>query len=202
LDRRIVTSESDTLGAWLDALAARSPAPSGGAAVAVVLAGAGALAAMVARFSSSRLPDAAEVAAEADFLRHRAFALAAADEDAFLAVLDSPKDTSGTDGGARAGDAFVVATEIPLELLSIASRVMFLLKQLEAGGNPRLRGDALTGAQLARASARSAATLARLNLAGVSERDRGRLLARLVGLEADIDALAGGSWLAPPETVG
>ena len=79
----------DTIAAFLDQLAARVPAPGGGATAALHAAQAAALIAMVARYShgaryNAELMD--RIITEADELRQDALALAEADAEAFGAV--------------------------------------------------------------------------------------------------------------------
>ena len=72
----------DTIAAFLDQLAARVPAPGGGATAALHAAQAAALLAMVARYSDGPRYDAGlmnRIVAEADELREDALALAEAE---------------------------------------------------------------------------------------------------------------------------
>src|SRR6266536_1577811 len=82
----------DTIAAFLDQLAARVPAPGGGATAALHAAQAAALLAMVARYSDGPRYDAGlmnRIVAEADELREDALALAEADATAFGAVAEA-----------------------------------------------------------------------------------------------------------------
>jgi formiminotetrahydrofolate cyclodeaminase len=82
----------DTIAAFLDQLAARVPAPGGGATAALHAAQAAALLAMVARYSDGPRYDAGlmnRIVAEADELREDALALADADATAFGAVAEA-----------------------------------------------------------------------------------------------------------------
>src|SRR5579864_3200336 len=82
----------DTIAAFLDQLAARIPAPGGGATAALHAAQAAALLAMVARYSDGPRYDAelmSRIVTEADALRGQALALAEADADAFGAVAEA-----------------------------------------------------------------------------------------------------------------
>src|SRR5882757_2024802 len=91
----------DTIAVFLDQLAARVPAPGGGATAALHAAQAAALLAMVARYSDGPQYDAAlmeRVVAEADSLRSEALGLAEADAAAFGAVAAAyqlPRSDSG-----------------------------------------------------------------------------------------------------------
>jgi formiminotetrahydrofolate cyclodeaminase len=140
---------------FLDRLAARTPAPGGGGAAAVTGAMAAALVAMAARFSVTRLPAAGELADQADELGRRAADLAEADSRAYTAVLGA--------GPGQRREALLSAAVVPLEIAEIGARVARLALRVAEGGNPNLRGDAVTGVLLAAASARSAACLVDIN---------------------------------------
>ncbi len=147
-------------------LAAREPAPGGGAAAAVTGALAAALVAMAARFSDARLPAAAEVAGQADELRARLAGLADRDAAAFRAVLDAyglPRDDGG-ERRQRITAALHAAALVPLGIAESAARVAELAAGVAAEGNPNLRGDTIAGARLAEAAARSAAALVDINV--------------------------------------
>ena len=53
---------------------------------------------------------------------------------------------------------------MPLEIAGIGARVALMAARVAEAGNPNLRGDAVTGAVLAAASARSAASLVDINV--------------------------------------
>ena len=149
---------------FLDQVAARSPAPGGGGAAALTGALAAGLAAMAARFSAAQLPDAADLAARADQLRHRAAELVDEDAQAYRRVLDAlalPRDAAGR---AQVREALQVAATKPQEMTQIAAQVAELAARLAVAGNPNLRGDSVTAALLAEASARSAAALVDINV--------------------------------------
>ena len=64
----------------------------------------------------------------------------------------------------RIRDALHGAVIVPLEIAEAAAQVGQLATGVAAGGNPNLRGDAITAAYLAEASARSAAALVDINV--------------------------------------
>ena len=163
---------------FLDQLAARTPAPGGGVAAAVTGAMAAGLVAMAARFSATRLPGAGELADQADELRRRLDQLADMDARAYAAVLDAGRQP-GDDGQRRERmrEALLGAAHVPLEIAGIGVEVAVMAARLAEAGNPNLRGDAVTGAVLAVASARSAACLVDINV-------------RLGGLEPDLSRRA------------
>jgi formiminotetrahydrofolate cyclodeaminase len=155
-----------SLAEFLDQLAARTPAPGGGAAAAVTCAMAAGLVEMAAAFDSgSRLDD---VGARAHELRGKVAALAAADGRAYALVLDALRIPAGAERTLRLDAAVLGAIECPMLMLEIAAEVATLAADLAERGNRNLEGDALAGALLAEASARSAATLAQLNVSMLS----------------------------------
>ena len=152
---------------FLELLAAREPAPGGGAVAAVTGALAAGLVAMAARFSDARFPAAANVARQADELRARAAALADQDAAAYGAVLGAyrlPRDGDGAQRRDRITAALHRAATVPLEIVEIAAQVAGLAAGLAGRGNPNLRGDTIAAAHLAEASARSAAALVDINV--------------------------------------
>ena len=150
---------------FLDQLAARTPAPGGGGAAAVTGAMAAGLVAMAARFSATRLPGAGELADEADELRRRLAQLADLDTRAYAAVLEALRLPEGTSQReVQRQEALLGAALVPLEIAGIGARVAAMAVRVAEAGNPNLRGDAVTGAVLAAASARSAACLVEINV--------------------------------------
>ena len=141
---------------FLDQLAARTPTPGGGGAAAVTGAMAAGLVAMAARFSARQLPEAGDLADQADRLRFMAAQLADMDARAYTAVLATR--------GPERKEALLAAAMVPLEIAAIGARVAGLAVRVAEAGNPNLRGDAVTGAVLAAASARSAASLVDINV--------------------------------------
>jgi formiminotetrahydrofolate cyclodeaminase len=155
------------VGQFLDQVAARTPAPGGGGAAAITAALAAGLVAMAARFSQAQLPDAAEIARRADELRHRAAELVTEDGQAYGCVLEAfalPRDAGTGERDQRIRAALERAAAIPGEMTQIAAEVAGLAARLAAEGNPNLRGDSISAALLAEASARSAAALVAINV--------------------------------------
>jgi formiminotetrahydrofolate cyclodeaminase len=145
-----------TVGGFLESLAARRPAPSGGAAAALTLAMAAALTAMAARFARSAELNA--LAGPADELRARLIELADADAEVSADVL-----AAGRDRAARA-EAMRAATEVPLEMARRGAEVAGLAARLAAEGNQNLAGDARAAVLLAEAGVRAAAELVGINV--------------------------------------
>ena len=141
------------------------PAPGGGGASAVTAALAAGLVAMAARFTTAQLPAAGTIGEQADRLRHRVAGLADEDATAYQAVLDAfalPRGAAGR--RERIRDTLHGAATVPLEIAEVAAQVGQLATGVAADGNPNLRGDAITAAYLAEASARSAAALVDVNV--------------------------------------
>jgi len=169
-----------TLREFLDQVAAREPAPGGGTVAAVTVAMAAGLATMAARFSAGHLDQAKAVAGQAETLRARVEPLADADAESYRRVLEAfalPREH-----GAEAEElrrqrirhALEDAAEVPLKVAEAGAEVAGLAATLAEGGNPNLRGDAITAGLLAAAGARSAAGLVAIN---VGDRDQRALRA-------------------------
>jgi formiminotetrahydrofolate cyclodeaminase len=172
---------------FLDQLAARTPAPGGGGAAAITGAMAAGLVAMAARFSVKQLPEAGDLADQADKLRLMAAQLADMDAQAYAAVLEAGRQP-GDDRqrGERTREALLGAAHVPLEIAAIGARVAAMAVRVAEAGNSNLRGDAVTGALLAAASARSAASLVDINVAlGGLDPELSRRAARAVADAGD-----------------
>ena len=87
---------------FLDQLAARSPTPGGGGAAAVTGAMAAGLVAMAARFSARQLPEAGDLADEADRLRYMTSQLADMDARVYTAVLATRAPIAAISSGTMA----------------------------------------------------------------------------------------------------
>ena len=147
------------VAAFLDDVAAATPAPGAGAVAATVAGLAAALVEMAARFSPSW--DGSDGAlADAQALRARLAPLAAADGDAYAGFLAARRE-GGDETAAR--DRIV---EIPLEIAACAAETGSLARSLAENGNPNLRGEAVAAAHAASAAASIAARLVELNLEG------------------------------------
>jgi methenyltetrahydrofolate cyclohydrolase len=146
-----------SVGGFTERVAARTPAPGGGAVAAVTAASAAALVAMAARFSEAP-------AGPAEKLRARLEPLADADADAYTAVLAAyrlPADDPVRRG--RIADALAAATAVPREVAAAAREVAGLADELVESGNRNLVGDARVAALLARAAAEAATALVEIN---------------------------------------
>ena len=170
---------TDTIETFLAQLAARVPAPGGGATAGLHAAQAAALVAMVARYSdSAKFADHAEeiatVAATADRLRENALALAEEDAAAFTAVTQAYGLPKGTPDEAAAryeaiAQALVAAAHVPAIVVAVAEQVLSLAEQLLPIGNRNVISDVAAAAEAARAAATTARVNVEINLGGIKD---------------------------------
>jgi formiminotetrahydrofolate cyclodeaminase len=150
------------LGELLDQIAARTPAPGGGAAAALAGATAAALVEMAAAFAAQRpAADAniVNVRERAATLRQRLLELADVDVAAYAGVLEARPDRNAVEA------ALVRAADPPLQIATAATEVTELaIAAATAPGNRHLLGDATAAGVLAEAAARAAARLVEINL--------------------------------------
>ena len=175
------------VGRFLGLLAAGEPAPGGGAAAALAVALAASLCAMSARLSPAQLPDASELAADAERLSGLVASLGQADAESYgrvLAALRLPKEPGPERRKQEIATALSAAADVPMRVVEIGTQVAALGARVAAEGNPNLRGDAATAALLAEAGARAAALLVRINLAGDAGDDRPARAQRLLAQAA------------------
>ena len=182
-----------TVGRFLDALSATTPDPSGGGVAALAVALAAGLCVMTAGLSARQLPEAPRLAEQASRLRDRAAPLAQADAEAYRAVLTAlalrARDPAAP-GEPRMAAALSQACVVPMEVAEIGAELAAVAAAIAAGGNPNVRGDAVTAALLAAAGSRAAAALVRINLAGAEDDDRPARAERLAAGAALLAASA------------
>ena len=168
----------ETIGSFLTRLAARSPAPGGGATGALHAAQAAALLAMVARFSDGPRYDAeavGRVRAAADGLADEAVGIAVADQAAFgvvIAAYQLPRDT-GEEKAARSAaiaDALGGAARPPADLMAASVRLVGLAEQLLPVANKNVTSDLAAAAAAISAAAVTAQLNIEANLAGVRDK--------------------------------
>ena len=167
----------DTIEAFLDQLAARVPAPGGGATAALHAAQAAALLAMVARYSDGPRYDAElmnRISTEADELREDALALAEADAAAFGAVAAAyqlPRETEAErqDRSASISSALAGATRPPADVVRTALLLVSLAEELLPAGNRNMVTDLAAAAVATRAAAVTARLFIEINLKGITE---------------------------------
>jgi methenyltetrahydrofolate cyclohydrolase len=166
-----------TIGEFLDQLAARVPAPGGGATAALNAAQSAALLAMVARYSDGPRYDAelmGRVVADADELRGEAMALAEADVDAFGAVGGAyrlPRETAEQKAARSAAiaEALAGAARPPAGVIRVALTLTGLAEELLSAGNRNMITDVAAAAQAARAAAVTARAFIEVNLRGIKD---------------------------------
>jgi len=167
----------DTIAAFLDQLAARVPAPGGGATAALHAAQAAALLAMVARYSNGPKYDAGlmnRVVTEADALREDALALAEADANAFAAVAGAyllPRATEQETSARSAAisSALAGAARPPADVVRTALLLVSLAEDLLPAGNRNVITDVAAAAEAARAAAVTARLIIEINLKGITD---------------------------------
>jgi succinate-semialdehyde dehydrogenase/glutarate-semialdehyde dehydrogenase len=178
-----------TVGRFLDALSATTPDPSGGGVAALAVALAAGLCVMTAGLSARQLPEAPRLAEQARRLRDRAAPLAQADAKAYRAVIAALRARdAAAPGKPRMAAALSQASVVPMEVAEIGAELAAVAAAIAAGGNPNVRGDAVTAALLAAAGSRSAAALVRINLAGAEDDDRPARAERLAAGAARLAA--------------
>ena len=167
----------DTIAAFLDQLAARVPAPGGGATAALHAAQAAALLAMVARYSDGPRYDAGlmnRVVTEADALREDALALAEADAKAFGAVAAAYRLPRATEQetsarSAAISSALAGAARPPADVVRTAFLLVRLGEELLPAGNRNVITDVAAAAEAARAAAVTARLIIEINLKGITD---------------------------------
>ena len=166
-----------TIGVFLDQLAARVPAPGGGATAGLQAAQSAALLAMVARYSDGPRYDAelmGRIAGDADELRGEALALAEADVDAFGAVAKAyrlPRETAEQQAARSAAiaEALAGAARPPARVIRLALTLTGLAEELLSAGNRNMITDVAAAAEAARAAAVTARAFVEVNLRGIKD---------------------------------
>ncbi|WP_433755034.1 cyclodeaminase/cyclohydrolase family protein [Nocardia sp. CA-135398] len=190
------------LAQYLTDLAAKVPAPGGGAVAALHAAQGAALVAMVARYTT-RAKDAEHrpvidrIIEAADASRERALALADADAAAFTAVGNAyklPKDSA--ERAAARGDAITAAlleaARVPAAVVDEADEVLSLAAELLPIGNPNVVTDIGAAADAARAAATSSQLNIEINVRSLSAEQGDKfatVLIRIDEITARADAL-------------
>jgi formiminotetrahydrofolate cyclodeaminase len=187
----------ETIENFLERLAARVPAPGGGAAAALHAAQGAALVGMVARYSTGEKyaqhrETVERVIAESDELRAAALRLAEDDAAAFTAVTDAYKLPKATDEEASARSAAIAAALIgagrpPAEVIAVAGRVVDLAAELLPIGNPNVVSDVAAATEAARAAATTARVNVEINLGGIKDE---QARAELTASADAVDAIA------------
>jgi formiminotetrahydrofolate cyclodeaminase len=174
-----MTGRDETIGSFLEKLAARTAAPAGGAAAALNAAQAAGLLAMVARYTTGPKYEAVaqtaeRVIREADQLRAECTDLIAADAAAFGSVAAAyglPKDTADQQAARSAAiaAALVTATVPPAAVIAAAARLLDLAEALAPAGNRTVLGDLAAAADAIRAATATSRINVEANLAGITD---------------------------------
>lgn len=163
---------SSPLFAVMSDLAARTPAPGGGGAVAIAAATGAATVQMAVAFSAKAMREAAEAPSHAETIKRletqRRELLASADRDAeaFERLQDAQRLAKET-GEASSDDveqASRACIGVPRDQLRISMDILRLAAELAKVTNPRLASDLAIGAVLAEAAVNAAAWNIRVNL--------------------------------------
>jgi formiminotetrahydrofolate cyclodeaminase len=194
----LTTVRDETVEAFLGQLAARVPAPGGGATAALHAAQAAALVAMVARYSNGARYDAdlmARILTEADELRDEALTLAEADAEAFGAVSAAyqlPKETTELlqARSAAIAEALIGAARPPAEVIRAARRLIELAEDLLPAGNRNVITDVAAAAEAARAAAVTARVNIEVNLRGIKASATGASAIGASAIGAELTATA------------
>jgi methenyltetrahydrofolate cyclohydrolase len=170
---------AETISSFLEELAARTPAPGGGAVAALQAAQAAALLAMVARYSDGPRSAGHEelvaaVLTEADRLRAECVALITADAEAFGSVAAAytlPRDTAEQKAvrSAAIAAALIPATAPPAEVVAASARLLGLAAALCPVANRSVIGDLAAAVASIRAAAAAGRINIEANLPGMSD---------------------------------
>ena len=188
------TPDTSTIAGFLEALAAKVPAPGGGATAAVHLGQAAALVAMVARYTTgSRYAEhhalVAAVCERADRLRANALQLVDDDMAAFSGVISAYQLPKSTASEAQARSAAIAAAairaaDVPAVVADGAAEVIDLAEQLLPVGNANVISDVAAAADAARAAATTARVNVEINLSSISDAAaRESLITRMTGVD-------------------
>lgn len=171
--------QDETIGGYLEALAARVPAPGGGAAAALHAAQGAALLGMVARYTTGEKYAEHKVAVEelieaTDRYRTQALGLAEADAAAFGAVGEAyklPKDTEEAKAARSAAiaEATIGAARPPAEVVALCVALLGVAQTLLPIGNRNVISDVAAAAEAVRAAAVSARVNIEINLGAVTD---------------------------------
>ena len=136
---------------YIEALASTAAVPGGGSAAALAAAMGAALVSMVAKLSARKADTAKDrevlinLVPQLDELGSRLLGLSQEDIDAYRGVIDARK--SGTTGPALAR-AYQRAAEVPLEVATVASRVIAMLPEVSRRAWEMTASDLAVGSEL------------------------------------------------------
>jgi formiminotetrahydrofolate cyclodeaminase len=188
----------ETITVFLDQLAARVPAPGGGATAALHAAQSAALLAMVARYSDGAKYDAGlmnHIITEADGIRNDALTLAERDAAAFGAVAGAYRLPKETDEERQARSAAITAAlaeaaRPPADVIRLALVLVSLAEELRPTGNRNVITDVAAAAEAARAAAVTAQVNFEVNLRSMKDPTVEGELAAMCEVTEDVAARA------------
>jgi glutamate formiminotransferase / formiminotetrahydrofolate cyclodeaminase len=171
-----------TLSSFADETASESPAPGGGSISAYVGALGASLATMVANLSAhkrgwdSRWEEFSMAADTGQRIKNQLMIAVDADTAAFNAIMSAFGLPNGTpiEKAQRKAAVQVAtrkATEVPYQVMVIASEAFGLIKQMAEVGNPNSITDAGVGALCVRTAIRGAYLNVQINAAGLDDKD-------------------------------
>jgi methenyltetrahydrofolate cyclohydrolase len=140
-----------TVGDYLEALASTAAVPGGGSAAALAAAMGAALVSMVAKLSArkAKMEEDRQVLTslvpELDQSAARLLELSQEDIDAYRAVIDARKSGAQAAGLAR---VYERAAEVPLEVATMASRVIAILPEVSRRSWEMTASDLAVGSEL------------------------------------------------------
>src|SRR5436190_2535477 len=186
---RSAVQGGESLGAFVAAVAAPTPAPGGGSVAAHAGALGAALAQMVAGLTigqknyASEDAEMKEIALQAAGLVNELTALIKQDADAYTAVMQAYKLPGESEAESASKQqavdrALVGAAEVPLQTARACVRVLELAAATAARGNTNAVSDAGVAALLAEAATRGAVYNVRINVASLSDKSKGAKLLR------------------------
>jgi methenyltetrahydrofolate cyclohydrolase len=191
-----VPISEEKIGDFLERLAARVPAPGGGAAAALQAAHGAALLGMVARYTTgqpyAQHEDAiGRIISEVDELRVLALRLADADAEAFTVVnkahrLPSSSEEERAARSSAIAQALIHAAWPPAQVISVAAMVVDLAEALAAIGNRNVISDVAAAAESARAAVAIARVNIEINLASITDAQAGL---EMIAEEGKADAI-------------
>ena len=168
--------DEEMIARFLDALAAGTAEPGGGAAAALMAATGAALLSMACGLTMGRPRYAAHEGSvrrahrEAEALRAEALSLLAQDVEAYREVTAAyrlPRAGESAERQARIQEALEGATDVPLRIAALAGRIVELSAEVVDGINRNAAGDLAVGVLATTAALNGAALTVKINLAEV-----------------------------------
>lgn len=161
-----------SMGAFADALAAKTPVPGGGSASAAVAAMGAALGVMAMRFSDAE--GSAETIGRLERIRERLMSLSDEDAAAYGKVTDAFAMPKGDPDQKRrrqeaVQSAMVGAARVPLETMRVCLEAVEMIGAFLPKCNPNLRSDCVCGMNFLRAGLSGASENVKINAESVKD---------------------------------